>query len=113
MISTYKVADGSEKQNSVKTEVAGGEKEASLKNNSVQCRLIIEENTVEEEKEKGQPNCLSDNNKAESEENASILRKIAKDLDLGLLRDNRYLAIILGRLRTLQYVLPGMSAAIL
>lgn len=93
-------AEESRKLNGTRTETTSEEKEADLKNNSVQCQLINEENISEE---KRQSNCPSDDSKTEPEEGASILRRIATNLDLDLLRDNRYLAIVLGRLRMTEF----------
>ncbi|XP_032664228.1 uncharacterized protein LOC116840954 [Odontomachus brunneus] len=92
VISTGEAMDISRKQNGIET--TNSEKEAEekegLKNNSVQCRLLNEENVSEER------SCDLRKNKEQLEESASMLRKIAKNLDLDLLRDKRYLAIVLG-----------------
>lgn len=89
--------DMSSKHNGI--EITNGEKEADLKNNSVKCRLLNEENVSEERK---QSSCDLKKNKTQPEERASILRKIARNLDLDLLRDKRYLAIVLGKLLVIE-----------
>lgn len=68
--------------------------EANVENNAVQCRLLNEGNTEEERRSNHQP----ESNETEVKENrqASFLRKIITNMDLDLLRDNRYLAIVLG-----------------
>lgn len=93
MLSSYEAEDVSGKRNGTKIEVTNDEKEADMRNNGVQCRLINEENISEE---RSRP--LQNSNAEPEESNSSILKKIATNLDLDLLRDNRYLAIVLGKL---------------
>lgn len=96
MISAGEAVDMSSKLNGTRIEEAtSDEKEANLKNNSAQCPLINEESVSEARR---QPNCHLRNNQEEREERASIFKKIARNLDLDLLRDRSYLAIVLGRL---------------
>ncbi|XP_011862379.1 PREDICTED: uncharacterized protein LOC105559003 [Vollenhovia emeryi] len=67
--------------------------EANVKNNAVQNRLLNEENNEEER----QPSHRPKNNETEvKSRQASFLRKIITNMDLDLLRDNRYIAIVLG-----------------
>lgn len=75
--------------------------EANVENNAVQCRLLNEGNAEEERRSNHQP----ESNETEVKENrqTSFLRKIITNMDLDLLRDNRYLAIVLGRLRTTEF----------
>lgn len=89
-------ANAPKEQSSTKIEASSTENETCLENNSVQCRLLNEENIHEEE----QPNYRMENRNAELKENGKIsfFRKVATNLDLDLLRDNRYIMIVLGRL---------------
>lgn len=73
--------------------------EANVKSNAVQNRLLSEEADEEER----QPSHRPKNSETEvKSRQASFLRQIVTNMDLDLLRDNRYIAIVLGRLRTTQ-----------
>ncbi|XP_025155951.1 uncharacterized protein LOC105182410 [Harpegnathos saltator] len=101
VISTNKAAEVSEKLNGARIEATSDDNETQPLKSSVQCRLINEDSVPEERRQSG---CPLENGKAEErsalriepKESASVLRKIARNLDLDLLRDNRYLAIVLG-----------------
>ncbi|XP_050446369.1 monocarboxylate transporter 9-like isoform X2 [Cataglyphis hispanica] len=77
-----------------KTEASCAENEANKQDDIVQCRLLNEEDA---EKEKQLNHCL-ENSKAKMNKNGrtSFLKNIATNLDLDLLRDSRYTAIVLG-----------------
>ncbi|XP_014487671.1 PREDICTED: monocarboxylate transporter 6-like isoform X2 [Dinoponera quadriceps] len=92
LILANEVTDVSGKRNGARIEATSDE-EAEPRNDSFQCRLMNEE-TVSEERR--QSSVRLENGKAEPEERTSILKRIATNLDLDLLRDNRYLAIVLG-----------------
>lgn len=94
IILTDVTANAPKEQSSTKIEASGTENETCLENDSVQCRLLNEENIHEEE----QPNYRMENRNAELKENGKIsfFRKVATNLDLHLLRDNRYIVIVLG-----------------
>ncbi|KYQ56363.1 Monocarboxylate transporter 1 [Trachymyrmex zeteki] len=68
--------------------------ETNVENNAVQCRLLNKRN-AEKERE---PNHRPDNSETEVKRNrqTSFLKKIVTNMDLDLLRDNRYIAIVLG-----------------
>lgn len=78
-----------------KTEASCAENEANKQDDIVQCRLLNEEDA---EKEKQLNHCL-ENSKAKMNKNGktSFLKNIATNLDLDLLRDSRYTAIVLGK----------------
>ncbi|KAL6440491.1 hypothetical protein ACFW04_003188 [Cataglyphis niger] len=81
-----------------KTEASCAENEANKQDDIVQCRLLNEEDA---EKEKQLNHCLENskaNSKAKMNNNgkSSFLKNIATNLDLDLLRDSRYTAIVLG-----------------
>ncbi|XP_018400270.1 PREDICTED: monocarboxylate transporter 9-like isoform X1 [Cyphomyrmex costatus] len=67
--------------------------EANVENNAVQ--LLLNERNVEEER---QPNCRPENSEREvkKDKQTSFLKRIVTNMDLDLLRDNRYIAIVLG-----------------
>ncbi|KYN13878.1 PREDICTED: uncharacterized protein LOC108766313 [Trachymyrmex cornetzi] len=66
----------------------------SVENNAVQCRLLNKRNAEEER----QPSYCPENSETEVKRNkqTSFLKKIVTNMDLDLLRDNRYIAIVLG-----------------
>lgn len=67
--------------------------EANVKSNAVQNRLLSEEADEEER----QPSHRPKNSETEvKSRQASFLRQIVTNMDLDLLRDNRYIAIVLG-----------------
>lgn len=78
-----------------KTEASCSENEANKQDDIVQCRLLNEEDA---EKEKQLNHCL-ENSKTKVNKNGklSFLENIAMNLDLDLVRDSRYTAIVLGR----------------
>nr|XP_012134891.1 PREDICTED: monocarboxylate transporter 9-like isoform X2 [Megachile rotundata] len=69
--------------------------ETEIKNGTVNCRLLNEdtEKRTEECDEHSLESCHDESKK---EEKKSVLSKISKHLDLELLRDSRYVAVILG-----------------
>ncbi|KAG5315825.1 MOT1 protein, partial [Acromyrmex insinuator] len=66
----------------------------NVENNAIQCRLLNKRNAEEEK----QPNYCPENSETEVKRNkqTSFLKKIVTNMDLDLLRDNRYIAIVLG-----------------
>ncbi|KAG5307764.1 MOT1 protein, partial [Pseudoatta argentina] len=68
--------------------------ETNVENNAIQCRLLNKRNAEEEK----QPNYCPENSETEVKRNkqTSFLKKIVTNMDLDLLRDNRYIAIVLG-----------------
>ncbi|KYN43017.1 Monocarboxylate transporter 2 [Trachymyrmex septentrionalis] len=66
----------------------------NVENNAVQCQLLNKRNAEEER----QPNYCPKNSETEVKKNkqTSFLKKIVTNMDLDLLRDNRYMAIVLG-----------------
>lgn len=78
-----------------KTEASCAENEANLQDDIVQCRLLNEEDA---EKERQSNHCLGNiKTKVNKNGKTSCLENIATNLDLDLLRDSRYTAIVLGR----------------
>ncbi|TGZ52829.1 Monocarboxylate transporter, partial [Temnothorax longispinosus] len=76
-----------------KEESSRVDNEANVENNAVQNRLLSDENNEEER----QPNHRPKNSETEvKSRHTSFLRKIVANMDLDLLRDNRYIAIVLG-----------------
>ncbi|XP_071558484.1 uncharacterized protein [Temnothorax nylanderi] len=76
-----------------KEESSRVDNEANVENNAVQNRLLSEENNEEER----QPNHRPKTSETEvKSRHTSFLRKIVTNMDLDLLRDNRYIAIVLG-----------------
>ncbi|XP_024893812.1 uncharacterized protein LOC112468729 [Temnothorax curvispinosus] len=76
-----------------KEESSRVDNEANVENNAVQNRLLSDENNEEER----QPNHRPKNSETEMKSrHTSCLRKIVTNMDLDLLRDNRYIAIVLG-----------------
>ncbi|XP_011692211.1 PREDICTED: monocarboxylate transporter 9-like isoform X2 [Wasmannia auropunctata] len=66
--------------------------EPNVENNAVQRQLLNEGNAEEERQLYHRP----ENSKTEDSRQTSFLRKIIANMDLNLLRDNRYIALILG-----------------
>ena len=66
--------------------------------NAIQCRLLNKRNAEEER----QSNYYFENSETEVKRNkqTSFLKKIVANMDLDLLRDNHYIAIVLGIVRT-------------
>jgi len=73
----------------------------NVENNAVQCQLLNKRNAEEER----QPNYCPENSETEVKKNkqTSFLKKIVTNMDLDLLRDNRYMAIVLGTVQTINF----------
>lgn len=73
--------------------------EANVENNAVRSRLSSEE-IAEDERQLNYHRPENKETIVKESRQTSYLRKIIANMDLDLLRDNRYVAIVLGRLRT-------------
>lgn len=85
-----------EEKNSRKIGTLSAENEArTLQDDIVQCRLLNNEDAGEERQSNHR--LKNSNTKVNKSEKVLFLKKIATNLDLDLLHDNYYIAIILGR----------------
>lgn len=84
-----------EERSSRKVETSCAENEATLQDDIVQCGLLNNEDAEEER----QSNHRLENSKTKVNKSgkALFLKRIATNLDLDLLHDSCYIAIILGR----------------
>lgn len=84
-----------EEKSSRKAEASCAKNEANLQDVIVQCRLLDEED-VEKERQSNHRHLENSEMRENKNRGTSFLKKIATNLDLDLLHDNCYIAIVLG-----------------
>ncbi|CAL1675701.1 unnamed protein product [Lasius platythorax] len=84
-----------EEKSSRKAEASCAKNEANLQDDVVQCRLLDEED-AEKERQSNHRHLENSEMRENKNRGTSFLKKIATNLDLDLLHDNCYIAIVLG-----------------